>query len=136
MHIEYYLLGLVVALISIFLIKKFISEQEHLSYIWGLVLIAVIYIGFALWGQASDWYFIEFGGLIIYGFFAFLGYKYSYWILALGWVLHVFWDINLHMLNNVDFVPVWYAPFCLTFDIVFAAYIIYRKDYWLKKSAN
>ena len=24
---------------------------------------------------------------------------------ALGWFLHVFWDINLHMHNHVDFVP-------------------------------
>ena len=130
MQIGYYLLGIVFVALYISTARKISPglKQELGNYAFGLVVAAFIYIGFALWGKASDWYATELIGIAIYGTFAWLGYKYAYWFLGIGWFLHIFWDISLHMQEQAHFVPEWYPPACLSFDLVLAAYIIWRKQ--------
>ena len=101
-------------------------KTEYLNYAIGLIIAALIYVGFAIWHMEYNWLPLEVGGVLIYGLLAYLGLRYSIWFLALGWASHVLWDIILHMNDSIQFVPDWYPPVCLIFDLVLAGYIIYR----------
>jgi len=134
----YYALGLIGSVIYIILIRKISpsARKEFINFAIGLIVVAFVYIGFTIWHQANDWHLIELGGLLIYSLFAYLGIKYSVWYLAIGWLLHILWDVVLHMGEAIYFVPNWYPPACLTFDAVVAAYIAYRYYYSDKLSTN
>lgn len=43
---------------------------------------------------------------------------------SLGWGLHVGWDILLHGGPGTEFVPGWYVPACVGFDLVVAGAIL------------
>ena len=46
--------------------------------------------------------------------------------MALGWSMHVIWDVGLHLMGPGHHVaPEWYAVACLSFGLVVAGYIIY-----------
>ncbi len=97
----------------------------------ALVITALIYVGFAvvgLWTNSADlnWFLLEILGVGIYFLFAFLGVKKSMWFLAIGWIAHVFWDVALHSGETATFVPKFYPPFCVGFDLVMGIYILWR----------
>lgn len=97
----------------------------------ALVVAALIYVGFAavgLWTNSANlnWLLLEILGVGIYFLFAILGVKQSVWFLVIGWAAHVFWDVALHSGENAAFVPKFYPPFCIGFDLIFAAYIFWR----------
>ena len=123
-----FLLGGIASILFIFYVRS-ISKNvntEFLNYAIGLIIAALIYVGFAIWHMEYSWLPLEVGGVVIYGLLAYLGLRYSIWFLALGWASHVLWDIILHMNDSIQFVPDWYPPVCLIFDLVLAGYIIYR----------
>lgn len=72
------------------------------------------------------WLLIELGGVLIYGIFAYLGVKITPWFLAIGWATHVIWDVALHWSEGIEFVPAFYPTACIGFDLIFAAFIVYR----------
>jgi hypothetical protein len=88
----------------------------------GLVVAALIYVGFAVVGKASAfWILLELGGVFFYGGLAWLGFKKSSWWLAVGWAFHVAWDVVLHQFaSGSGFTPAWYPPVCIGFDLVVA----------------
>lgn len=99
-------------------------ERAIATFAIGLVLAAVIYIGFALFWGDLPWLGIEVAGLLFYSFLAYLGFKKDTVWLVIGWFLHVGWDLALHMLGPGEhIVPAWYAITCLSFDVVIALYI-------------
>lgn len=93
----------------------------------GLVVVALIYVGFASIGNANtSWIATEVAGIGIYGFFAVLGLQYSKWWLILGWIAHPLWDIGLHFTGSgAIFTPTWYSLACVSFDLLVGAYIFY-----------
>lgn len=97
----------------------------------ALVIAALIYVGFAsigLWTNSANfnWLLLEIFGVGIYFLFAFLGVKKSMWFLAIGWAAHVLWDKVVHFGENAAFVPDFYPPVCIGFDLAVAAYIFWR----------
>jgi hypothetical protein len=44
--------------------------------------------------------------------------------LALGWAGHVAWDVGLHGGPGTDFVPAWYLPFSVGFDLIVGGYAL------------
>ena len=100
--------------------KGFAKEKR--IYAVGLVVVALIYVGFGLFSDSVRWIIIEIMGVPIYALFAWLGVKKSGWFLAVGWALHVLWDAGLHGVST-PFVPHWYVAGCLGFDLLVAAYI-------------
>jgi hypothetical protein len=93
----------------------------------GLIVAALIYLGFALRADASlNWYGIELLGVIVYGGLGLAGIRGSAWLLAVGWGLHSIWDAGVHYLGpGHALVPGWYAMACLSFDFTVAGYIAY-----------
>lgn len=100
------------------------AQRERRLFAYGLVIAALIYVGFAAIGGAGiGWLWLEVGGLAVYGAFAWLGLRRSVYFLAAGWLLHVVWDVALHgstAIGGSAFVPAWYPPACLGFDIAIA----------------
>ncbi|WP_206602933.1 DUF6010 family protein [Leptolyngbya ohadii] len=101
------------------------SEIESQILAVGLVIAALLYLGFAVFGTAnSAWIFVEAAGIGIYSLFAMWGLYYSRWWLMVGWLLHPVWDLWLHFFEQgASFTPAWYALGCMSFDLLIAAYI-------------
>jgi hypothetical protein len=96
----------------------------------GLVVAAAIYVGFAAIAAAgATWLAIESFGVLLYGAFAWLGLKRSAGWLALGWALHVGWDVGLHQLHHGSvFTPSWYPPLCTGFDLAVAGLVVVSRS--------
>jgi hypothetical protein len=120
------LLGLVSGCLFIALARGLGRERELRLYAAGLFIAALIYLGFALSGATPLWLALELGGLVLFALLALLGLKISASILAPGWALHAAWDVGLHKLLDVVFVPDWYLFVCAGFDLLLAGYIAVR----------
>jgi hypothetical protein len=98
---------------------------ERRALALGLALAAVIYVGFALaaGGDRGD-LILETIGVAIFGVLAWLGFRYSLWWLAAGWLAHVAWDVGLHLDQNHGLVPAWYPLLCVGFDLVVVGYLL------------
>lgn len=131
------IIGGLIALLVLYAFRNINDKRSKKFFAGSLLIAALIYVGFAVSGFYTDtasenWLLIEFLGVFIYFAFAYLGVKVSVWFLAIGWAMHVFWDVGLHFGGNVAFVPGYYPSVCIGFDIVFAIYIAYR--FYFRKS--
>jgi hypothetical protein len=91
-------------------------------YAIGLFVTALIYLGFALAGGAGGRSIgLEVLGVLIYGGAAWLGFRMSGALLALGWAMHPVWDVALHLQNpGAAYTPHWYPWGCVSFDMIVA----------------
>jgi hypothetical protein len=101
-------------------------RKEKRVYSLGLIVAALIYVGFGIFSGSAWWNLTELGGVLIYAAFAVLGLRRSGWFLSAGWALHVLWDVALHG-RQTDFVPYWYQMLCIGFDLLLAGYIGFRQ---------
>ena len=95
-------------------------------YTIGLIVTALIYVVFALVGHASGRSLgLEALGLLLYGGAAWVGFRKSATVLALGWALHVVWDVALHLEGaGAAYTPDWYPWGCVSFDLVVAGAVL------------
>jgi len=134
MDLAWVVLGGTAGALSVWLTAKEAVRQRHRfpSYevwAWGsfLMAAALIYVGFAMFNGASmDWMLIELGGLAGYGLVAWIGATRFPPLVGVGWLLHVLWDIALHPGGHPGFVPSWYPPLCLGFDVSVGIALILR----------
>ncbi|HYC31336.1 MAG TPA: DUF6010 family protein [Gemmatimonadales bacterium] len=91
-------------------------------YAVGLVVTALIYVGFAVIGGADARSLgLEALGMLLYCAVAWAGYRRSAAVLALGWALHILWDVALHLEGpGAAYTPGWYPWGCVSFDLVVA----------------
>ncbi|HKY28326.1 MAG TPA: DUF6010 family protein [Pyrinomonadaceae bacterium] len=121
------IIGVILAIGFILLARRsvnFTKEKRILAV--GLVVAALIYVGFGVFSDSVAWKIIELLGVLVYALFAWLGLKKSGWFLAVGWALHVVWDAGLHGAST-PFVPHWYIAGCIGFDLLVAGYIGVRE---------
>lgn len=133
------IIGFVLASIAVLIIRKIYPQKDHAFWRMGLLIAALIYVGFAVLGANWEHLPMELGGVLIYGLFAFLSKKYTLYYLAIGWLLHICWDVFLHRGTTTPYVPDWYPGACIGFDVVIAGYIlflIYQKNRLLVKSKS
>ncbi len=92
----------------------------------GLVVAALIYVGFAVFGGAdARWLGVEVAGVALYGAFVALGYRLGARWLAAGWGAHVAWDVLLHEQGpGAAYTPHWYPEVCLGFDVAVALAVV------------
>ena len=123
------LVGLAAFALCAALFRRASPRGEQKAWAQGLVVAALIYVGFAVAGGGGGrWLLIEVGGLVAFSIAALVGSRRAPWLLAAGWGLHTLWDLALH--HGVDFVPTWYPPVCLVFDLAAAAWIAWRSRAW------
>jgi hypothetical protein len=96
-------------------------------YAIGLAAAAIVYLAFAAAGGATlRWISVEALGVLLFGLTVWLGLQRSSVILALGWSLHVLWDL-LHLAGaRAAYTPGWYPWSCLSFDLIVAVAILTR----------
>ena len=109
--------------IGIWYFRRYPRKSELKAWSLNLFIAALIYVLFVLVGLNWAWFPTELFGVVIYGAFAWLGFKYSPWFIALGWGLHVLWDLLLHPAGHPGYVPSWYPGVCLGFDVAIAGYL-------------
>ena len=130
-QIVWLMIGLVAAALFLFYARRRGTRREPVILALGLLIAALIYVGFAIvWGDAR-WLAIEVGGLLLYSLFVWLALRDNTGWLAVGWVAHPVWDIGLHWLGEGHTVaPEWYVFACLAFDLLVAGYIVTRMNEW------
>ena len=89
----------------------------------GLVAAAMVYVAFAVPAADPRWLFIEGAGVAVFGVLAWLGRTSAGW-LALGWTVHVAWDVGLHMDRTQPVVGAWYPLLCVGFDLIVAGFLL------------
>jgi hypothetical protein len=95
-------------------------------YAVGLGVTALIYFVFALFGAAGGRSLVlEAAGVLLYGAAAWLGFRVSAAVLALGWAMHVVWDVALHLQGaGAGYTPFWYPWGCVSFDLMVAGAVL------------
>lgn len=127
------LVGCIAAVIFVYL-ARLQGEKEVHALATGLIVAALIYLGFGLFSGSILWMGIECSGILLYGALAFLGIRYNPIWIAIGWGLHPAWDVGLHLSGSgAEFVPFGYAMLCLSLDLVVAGYVA-GKAYWAQRS--
>lgn len=104
------------------LVERHRREQATYVYAAALVVAAAIYAAFSMNAGPGRWVLIELSGVAVFGAVAVLGFRKSMAVLALGWTLHVGWDI-MHEIANSGFVPGWYPLLCVAFDLVIGLHL-------------
>ena len=102
--------------------------REGPVFALGLIVAAMIYVGFGLAnGAPVRSLLLKSLGVIQFGLLAWLGSRRSQLWLALGWAAHVAWDLGLNAGARAPaFVPSWYPVVCTSFDLLVAGYIVAR----------
>lgn len=128
MQVFWLLLGLAAAILFIRFARERGEDQEQKVLATGLLVAALIYVGFAiLWGNWR-WITLEVGGVLLFGLVAYLARRSLVVLLAVGWASHALWDILLHWLGpGYTVAPAWYVWLCFSFDLVVAAYLLVRR---------
>jgi len=117
------ILGIVLALLSIFFILMFPKQKmlELLSIL--LAVIASIYVGFALSDGRKREILIEISGMFFFLVLAIFGLWVSPYFLISGYLFHGVWDvIHNHKIIQTEVVE-WYRILCLVYDWVIAIFI-------------
>lgn len=119
------LVGILAAAGFIFIARKRGVRGEIRLYAAGLIIAALIYVGFSVFSPTVSWKLFEMLGIFIYLPFAYLGVKRSVAWLGAGWVLHGVWDAGFHLSETAVFVPGWYPLACLGFDLFLGGYLLF-----------
>ncbi len=127
MGVFWFVLGLVLGGIFIVVARRLGVPGERRLLVVGLVVAALIYVGFAVAWAGQAWIAAELGGVVVFAGLAVLGLKRSPMSLAIGWALHPVWDAGLHLVGEgAAFAPAWYVVACISFDLLVAAYVLVR----------
>ncbi len=85
-----------------------------------LAVIGAIYVGFAFLDGRVSIVILELSVGTIFIVLALLGVWQASLFIAVGLILHGFWDLGHRPGAIRTRVPTWYPPFCAAFDFVFA----------------
>jgi hypothetical protein len=120
------ILGAVFSLALVGLARMYPPGRERRIYAAGLVIAALIYVGFGVVGGAGARLLAYEGlGILLYGAAAWGGLRGRPWLLALGWAAHVAWDVPLHLTGaGAEYTPSWYPWLCVSFDLVMAGAVL------------
>ena len=115
-------IGAVLAIVFVVVVRTRRPDEARRIYALGLVVAALIYVGFAAADDASNrWLVIECIGLLVYGTAAWIGVRRWPWLLALAWAAHAGWDL-LHL--SSAYTPGWYPWACGSFDLIVAGALL------------
>ena len=134
MYLVWLLVGAVLGAASIWLNRQQAQQLQDRYpnfelWSWAVYLLsaALIYVGFAAFnGASAQWVQIELAGLAAFGFVALLGASRWPLLIGIGWLVHSLWDQALHPGGSPGYVPAWYPPACLGFDLYVGVALVVR----------
>lgn len=118
-----YLVGAVLALAVGGLGTVVGLDRDRAFYPTVMMVIASYYALFAVMGGSTHALFIEAGVATVFLVVTLVGFKYSLWLVVAALALHGILDVFHGQLIANSGVPVWWPAFCLTYDVVAAAYL-------------
>jgi hypothetical protein len=116
------IIGVVLCAIVIIFLESFRSLDKRLFGALTLVGIAFIYVGFA-WNDLPSLIIVAIS-VILFAALSYYGQTKNFNIIVLGLLLHGVWDMVFPRFSSV--VPKGYDIFCLTADLILAAYFYVR----------
>lgn len=124
-HTLAYLIGAVLALAVGGLGTLTGLDRDRAFYPTVMIVIASIYILFAVLGGSTQALVIEAAVAVVFMAVALAGFKHSLWLVAAALALHGVFDVfHPHLIANPG-VPAWYPAFCLAYDVVAAGYLAF-----------
>jgi len=96
-------------------------DRDRRFYTAMLIVIAFLYILFALKGKDTDALPIEAAISTVFVVVAYLGFRISPWLIVVALAAHGTFDFTHHFFFQNRGVPGWYPGFCMTYDVVAAA---------------
>ena len=118
-----FLIGAVLAL-SVGLLASFLGlDRDRAFYPTVMIIIASYYALFAVMGGSTQALVVESIVIIAFLGVSIAGFRLSLWLIVAALVTHGLFDfIHGHLISNPG-VPTWWPPFCLSYDVVAAAYL-------------
>ena len=98
-------------------------DRERGFFTAVLIVVAHYYVLFAAMAGSTRALATESVGLAAFTICAAIGFKRSYMLVAVGLVAHGVFDFFHAGLVTNPGVPVWWPPFCLSFDVVAGAWL-------------
>lgn len=120
------LIGTLIAVACIWAFRSNNLKKEVKSWGIALIIAGLVYMGFSFMKYPSEWILIEFLATLFCVLIYILGVKYSSYIIAVGWLVHIFWDYYIHMQINPGYSPEWYPHFCIGFDLLVGIYLAFQ----------
>lgn len=118
-----YLIG-VAAAVGIGLFATLIGfDKERSFYPVVLIVIALLYLLFAAIGGSTDSLIAELLPALLFVTAAALGFRRTPWLVVAGLAAHGVFDFFHHAVIANPGVPSWWPGFCLSYDVVAAAYL-------------
>ena len=117
------LVGAVLALSVGLMATYFGLDRDRAFYPTVMTVIASYYALFAVMGGAVQALAIESIVIALFLAISITGYRTSLWLVAGALAAHGVFDLVHGDLISNPGVPDWWPPFCLTYDVVAAAYL-------------
>jgi hypothetical protein len=123
-----FFIGAVLAL-SIGLSATFLGmDRDRVFYPTIMMVIASYYALFALMGGSIQALAFELIPIVAFLVASVAGYKRSLWLVVAALAAHGLFDfVHGHLIANPG-VPLWWPPFCGTYDVVAAAYLAWLRS--------
>jgi hypothetical protein len=120
-----YLVGAILAVVVGGLARSQGLDRDRAFYPTVLIVIASYYALFAVMGGSIRALIAESIAIVVFALAAVVGFKRSLWLVVAGLAMHgVFDAIHDRVITNPG-VPVWWSPFCITYDVAAAGYLAY-----------
>jgi hypothetical protein len=121
-----YLIGLILSVAVAGFATAIGLDRERAFYPTVLMVIASYYVLFAVMGGSSRALLIEIVVASVFLLLAVVGFKRSLWFAVAAIVGHGVFDfVHQRFIENPG-VPHWWPGFCLTFDVIFGAWLAVR----------
>lgn len=96
-------------------------DRDRAFYPTVAIVVASYYVLFAVMGGGGSTLWIELGAMMVFLAAAVAGFRFNLWIAAAALVGHGVFDFFHAGLVTNGGVPVWWPPFCLSYDVVAGA---------------
>jgi hypothetical protein len=120
-----YLVGALLAVVVGAAATRLHLDRDRAFYPTILVVIASYYALFAVMGDSSHALLVETPAITVFLAAAAVGFRRSLWLVVAGLAAHGIFDaLHNRMITNPG-VPLWWAQFCLSYDVVAAGCLSY-----------
>lgn len=120
-----YLVGALLALAVSGMATLSRLDRDGAFYPTVMIVIASYYALFAVMGGSGHALGVETAVITVFLAASLVGFKYSLWLVVAALAAHGVFDAFHDQLITNPGVPVWWPPFCLTYDVVAAGYLGY-----------
>jgi hypothetical protein len=116
--------GVLLAIVSVFVLALLPKAQSRDVLAILLAALGGIYTGLGLAGHSPSKFALQAGVSVLFVLLSIAGLWFSPRLLALGFFAHAAWDTVHHPSALNIFVPGWYVPTCLAYDILIGMFVL------------